>query len=255
MDTKRITKDIYKDTFQMIRPSEESIMRMTYRTEEYEMEKKRLMPRRRVLAASVICCLMLASVAFAASKIVSFESHAPSTPQCTEYSKLSDLTKDLPYDPIIPQEFSNGYVFKSATLGSDEGKDADGNTVISGKMIDARYTNPMLDDVMLSITSVIGESDKTKYDKTRDVNGVTVGASSFIIKFVPPDYEKTDEDIAREKDGTIQISYGSDTIEESSYANVTFITDGVQYTLLAEGDEQPSQDELMDMATEIIKYL
>ena len=253
MDTRRTTRELYKDTFQMIHPSEESVMRMTYRTEEHEMEKKRLMPRRRMIAAGVVCCLMLSGVAFAASKIVSFESHAPSTPQCTEYSELSDITKDLAYDPIIPQEFSNGYEFKSATLGSDEGKDADGNTVMSGKLIDVSYANPKLDDVMLSITSVIDESDTIEYDKTRDVNGVTVGASTFIIKFVPPDYEKTDEDIAREKNGTIQISYGSDTIEESSYASVTFMTGGARYTLLAEGDKQPSQDELLDMAEEMLK--
>ena len=100
---------------------------------------------------------------------------------------------------------------------------------------------------------MIDESDTTRYDKTRDVNGVTVGASTFIIKFVPPDYEKTDEDIAREKNGTIQISYGSDTIEESTYARATFMTGGAQYTLLAEGDKQPSQDELMDMAEEMLK--
>ena len=253
MDTKRRTKDLYKDTFQMIRPSEESVMRMTYRTEEYEMKKKRLIPRRRMIAASVVCCMLLASVAFASSKIASFESHAPSKPQCTEYSELSAITKGLAYDPIIPREFSNGYVFKSATLGSDEGKDADGNTVISGKLIDARYTNPKLDDVMLSITSVIDEIDTAAYDKVRDVNGVSVSASTFIIKFVPPDYEKTDEDIAREKNGTIQISYGSDTVEESPYASVTFMPGGARYTLLAEGDKQPSQDELMDMAAEMLK--
>lgn len=47
-------------------------------------------------------------------------------------------------------------------------KDADGNTVISGKLIDVSYANPKLDDVMLSITSVIDESDTTRYDKTRD---------------------------------------------------------------------------------------
>ena len=91
MDTRRTTKDLYKDTFQMIHPSEESVMRMTYRTEEHEMEKKRLMPRRRMIAAGVVCCLMLSGIAFAASKIVSFESHAPSAPQCTEYSELPDI--------------------------------------------------------------------------------------------------------------------------------------------------------------------
>ena len=253
MDTRRTTKELYKDTFQMIHPSEESVMRMTYRTEEHEMEKKRLLPRRRMIAASVACCLLLASAAFAATKIVSYESHSSAEPTCTNYRELSDVTKDLTYDPIIPQEFSNGYEFKSATVGTDEGKDADGNTVISGKMMDVEYTHPKSDHIMLSISPVIDESDTTQYDKTRDVNGVTVGASDFIIKFVPPDYEKTDEDITREKNGTIQISYGTDTIEEKAFASASFMTGGVHYTLLADGDKQPSQDELMDMAEEMLK--
>ena len=73
------------------------------------------------------------------------------------------------------------------------------------------------------------------------------------MKFVPPDYEKTEEDIALESEGNFQISYGSDSIKEHSYVSASFEKDGIQYTLLADGDNQPSLDELMDMAAEMLE--
>ena len=126
MDNKKSTKELYKDTFQMIRPSDHSVTQMLYRTEENKMRTKRLMPRRRVIVLTTICCMLFASACFAASMIVNYEGHAPSTPQCTNYDDLSSITNDLGYEATIPESFSNGYVFENATLGTEEGKDADG---------------------------------------------------------------------------------------------------------------------------------
>ena len=253
MKTNHTTKKLYKDTFNRIHPSEHSVNHMLYNMEEKEMKAERFLPRRRVIAMTMICCMLFASVAFAASKIATYERHAPSSPQCTEYSELPDLTKELAYDPIVPQSFDNGYTFQSATLGTETGKDAEGNTVASVNILDIVYSHPRTGDITLSIDPLAEDSDEGRYEKTRSVNGVTVGGSAFIIKFVPPDYEKTDEDIARVKNGTIQISYGTDTVEESSYSSASFAKDEVQYTLLADGDKQPTMDELMDMAEEMLK--
>lgn len=253
MRTKPSTKDLYKDTFQMIHPSEHSVSQMLYRTEENKMKTKRLMPRRRVIVMTALCCLLLASACFAASKIVSYEFHAPSSPQCTDYNDLSSLTDDLNYEPVIPMDFDNGYVFENATLGTMEGKDTDGNTVSSGKILDVTYSNPKKDDITLSVEPVADETDTGTYDKTRDVHGVTVGGTTFTMKFVPPDYKKTQDDISRENKGNFQISYGTESIEESSYVSAAFAKDNIHYTLLADGGNQPSLDELMDMAAEMVK--
>jgi hypothetical protein len=197
--------------------------------------------------------MLFASACFAASMIVNYEGHAPSTPQCTNYDDLSSITNDLGYEATIPESFSNGYAFENATLGTEEGKDADGNTVSSGKFIDVVYSSPNTGDVNLDVNPIVAANDSSIYNKTRDVNGVTVGGGTFIMKFVPPDYEKTEEDIALESEGDFQISYGSDSIEEHSYVSASFEKDGIQYTLLADGDNQPSLDELMDMAAEMLE--
>ena len=208
------------------------------------MRTKRLMPRRRVIVLTTICCMLFASACFAASMIVNYEGHAPSTPQCTNYDDLSSITNDLGYEATIPESFSNGYAFENATLGTEEGKDADGNTVSSGKFIDVVYSSPNTGDVNLDVNPIVAANDSSIYNKTRDVN---------VMKFVPPDYEKTEEDIALESEGNFQISYGSDSIEEHSYVSASFEKDGIQYTLLADGDKQPSLDELMDMAAEMLE--
>lgn len=252
MNTRLKAKDLYKDTFHNIRPSKQSVMQMIYITEEDKMRTKRTRPRR-VVVMTAICCLLLASACFAVSKIVSYESHSQATPQCTDYNDLPELLDEIDYEPIIPSDFDNGYTFKDATLGTEEGKDADGNTVDSGKILDVTYSHPKTDHVTLSTDPVMQQTDVSTYDKTRDVDGVTIGASTFIIKFVPSNYEKTADDIQREKNGTIQISYGTDTIEEEVYNSAVFSKDRITYTLLTQGKKQPSQNELMDMAEEMLR--
>jgi hypothetical protein len=70
---------------------------------------------------------------------------------------------------------------------------------------------------------------------------------------VPEDYEKTEDDLAREAAGHYYISFGSDKIEEYDMAFADFTLDDVIYTLMDMTANEDSFDTLILMASEIIR--
>lgn len=242
---------IYKESFQKIRPSEKAIDDLLYRLEEPEMKTKNLLTKCRVIVLATACCLLFASVCYAATKIAFYEGHGPSQPQCTEYDALSDLTDDLNYNVVIPKSFTNGYDFANATLFNEAAKDDAGNTISEYKGLDVVYTNAKAEELTLSITPVLenGEDKDGFYDKTKSANGIDVQSASYTIKFVPPDYQKTEEDMTREANENFTISYGSDTIEGISYICASLDGAGVHYLLTVEDAGSLTGDELLDMAS------
>ena len=72
-------------------------------------------------------------------------------------------------------------------------------------------------------------------------------------KFVPEDYEKTEDDLAQEAAGHYYISFGSDQIEEREVASAEFKLDNVSDTLMDMAAKETSLDTLAQMAGEIIE--
>lgn len=242
---------IYKESFQKIRPSEKAIDDLLYRLEEPDMKPKHILTKRRVIVFATACCLLFASVCYAATKIAFYEGHGPSQPQCTEYDALSDLTDDLNYNAVIPKSFANGYDFANATLFNEAAKDDAGNTIAEYKCLDVVYTNAKAEELTLSITPVL-ENDEDKdgfYEMTKSVSGIDIQSASYTMKFVPPDYQKTEEDMTREANENFTVSYGSDTIEEINYICASLDNAGVHYLLTVEDAGALTEDDLLGMAS------
>ena len=72
-----------------------------------------------------------------------------------------------------------------------------------------------------------------------------------INKFVPENYELTDEDKKAQKEGHFNLAYGSDEIEVMISYMVEWDIDGQKYSLFKFGDEL-SMDELFEMAEEMM---
>ena len=70
-------------------------------------------------------------------------------------------------------------------------------------------------------------------------------------KFVPEDYELTAEDEALLQQPGYFLSYGSDTVIEQDNHTLSWIKDGVDYSILDSGAKE-SPDTLFAMAEELI---
>ena len=88
---------------------------------------------------------------------------------------------------------------------------------------------------------------------TAEVNGVTLTYRDAHYRFVPDDYEKSDEEKQQEKSGELVISYyGSDEVEDKMFQSVLWEQDGVTY-LISGFDTGLDAQTMFDMAAELVK--
>ena len=70
-------------------------------------------------------------------------------------------------------------------------------------------------------------------------------------KFVPADYELTEEDKKAQEDGNFNLAYGSDKVEVMTSYTVEWNMDGQGYSLFKFGEDLGAE-EMFGMAEEII---
>ena len=113
-----------------------------------------------------------------------------------------------------------GYTF---SYGSDVDTTAQNDMGETEKIaeVDATYTK---DGVELNLSAHRSYSVFTEDEMenpvpavTAEVNGVTLTYRDAHYRFVPPDYEESDEEKQQEKDGALVISYGSDEGEGKNF--------------------------------------
>jgi hypothetical protein len=81
---------------------------------------------------------------------------------------------------------------------------------------------------------------------------VTLSYSSQKYKFVPADYQLTEQDKKAQESGEIMFTYGSDAVQDSIVQNVTWTdSEGISYDLMA-SDSKLQQTDLTAMAKEIV---
>ena len=88
---------------------------------------------------------------------------------------------------------------------------------------------------------------------TAEVNGITLTYRDAHYRFVPDDYEKSDEEKQQEKNGELVISYyGSDEVEDKMFQSVLWEQDGVTY-LISGYDTGLDAQAMFGMAAEFIQ--
>ena len=75
------------------------------------------------------------------------------------------------------------------------------------------------------------ESSDPEPDEVQEVNGVTLSFRDSHYRFVPPDYEPSDEEKKLERRGELTISEGSDEVEDRQFQSVSWQKDGMSYSL------------------------
>ena len=230
---------------------EARIRRNVYRQIEREgyFMKKGFMKKTIVTLAAI--CVLGSITAFAVEKITGITSHTNRNDAVYTYEQALDLQKT--HGPAIsfPKEFSNGYAFSSAVPEYYETNDDNGNKVGSGSTLSVIYTKDGNESVTFSAEVELGESETPTEEKTLD-NGTTLRFYKTINKFVPVNYELTEEDKKAQEAGHFNLAYGSEKVEIQTSYMVEWDMDGQGYSLFKFGEDL-SADELFAMAEEIIK--
>lgn len=215
-------------------------------------EKEKMRIKKRLLAPviALVALLAIGTGIIASGGIDSIISSSSNIPDYKEVPTQQQLSEELGYTPNIPAEFSNGYTFESAVVGDQEGQDEYGNAVDKHKFINIKYTKDNADVSMYAekwnTNPLAGDTPVTE-----TYNGVDLYYTADMYKFVPADYELTEQDKADEASGKYIFSYGSAEVEIQSSQSVAWEKDGISYDLLAM-DSDLTQADLMAMAKEVL---
>lgn len=250
----------WKDAFP--EPTQEFHKRVCVTLNNLEKERFK-MKKTKFIAIAAAAVMVIGAAAFASSGAIRVISGGSSAfPTYTSIPSSDQLEKKIGITPKIVQGFSNGYVFESAFEVKNriedivEGKGAIAVIGEDGKKqqfksLSVRYVSG---DNKITVDSSPDEFDIEKKPEEAEIyNGVSIGYTAYTNKFVPGDYQQTEQDIKDEAEGKYVFSYGTDDIEIHEIQGVTWTQDGIKYHINAM-DSPLGERELINMAKELIDF-
>lgn len=216
-----------------------------------EADMKHLSVKKLVVGVAVGCLLVSGGV-FAAGRAVSLSSHHWLTDAYRSYGDMGKAQEELGYAADTVEEFSNGYRFDQMFVDDVNGNDEDGNTVYTYKERSITYKKNGEPKVWLHASKPVEKQvRKGEPEAARQAGGVTIYYDTTTYKFVPPNYELTDEDKANLEKDDFTISYGSSEVQVQKASDVTWEKEGVFYHLMG-FDLNLGAEEMLDMAEEVM---
>lgn len=177
-----------------------------------------------------------------------------------DFPTTKQVQKEVGFVPKYTQTLPGGFSFTDSDVGNTSLQDANGDAVVTAKEIGFSYTKEgSTKNQYLSLSALQIEKDlvitedmikDTHYTKL-DYNDITLFYNMQRYKFVPADYQLTDQDKKDEASGELAISYGSDEVEYSNMQSIIWYEEGICYTLLSSNYDLPQED-LLSMAKTII---
>lgn len=208
-----------------------------------------------IKVASVAAALVLtvSAVSFASSGILGRRNgHSWSFPTYTSVPSAEKLQKDVGISPKVLESFSNGYKFKDATIGYETDEDTDGNVMEKYKSIHCRYTKDN-EKFSINIDAAKAGLAMDGVETTETYDGVDIKYFSYTNKFVPGDYQLTEQDKADEASGKYVFSYGTEDIEIHEVQITAWVHNGLNHVICAM-DSDLAKEELLQMAKEFMDY-
>ncbi len=244
VENRQVEKNFEKNVYMQIVQQEHR--------EEQSMKKTKYVRRVFVIAAIMICAT--ASV-FGLGKAAGYISRGVHVGN--KIPTDAELMKDLGAVPTFLEKFSNGYEFQEYGKGTTDLVDESGNAIKTAKQITLDYqdTKNGRNPISFMITQVFEQEDEKRETGITQVDLGSIEGNLYEMeyKFVPPNYELTEEDERKNEAGELEISYGSDTVIQKHMTSVSWKKDGLEYSLLYGGQGEVCAEELIEMAKQVIK--
>lgn len=213
------------------------------------------MNRFKKVALLVAACFVLLTGTCLAAQNGLFTSIVGTTNSAAEYMDFADLDKaekDFGANIMAVESFFNGYRFTGMDVTTNYLMDNSNNTTGEYPELSLSYANE--DGAHLELSAVKEENvyNEERTDTAqKTVGDITLHYNMDTYKFVPENYELTDEDKQRQaNDDHYFISIDATQVEETHFSFVTFVKDGIYYSLMSMNGE--SADTMFAMAEELL---
>lgn len=218
--------------------------------EEAEYMKHSNKAKKAAFAAAAAICILGSITAFALGKAASVSSHSSSQEEITVFADAKAMQNSLDREVKTVEAFSNGYKFRSAVPRYDEFYDEKGNPMEKETTVSFTYEKEGMEDITFSGDRIsLGETAlPDAVFKLED--GTELSYHTIVNKFVPPDYEITEEEKKLQEEGKLNVGYGSAEVEIINSESISWQQNGVYYSLFKFGDDLGA-DGMASMAKEI----
>lgn len=234
-----IQRSLHEETADL-QPSEDMLLNIRREADRRKKEKNDMTFKMKKLVVIAAALCLICMTCYAAVEIGNYESH--STVDVVNYNQLSLAEKEAGFEFKRVESFSNGFKFGFGGVNESSKSDKDGNLIGEAKGINLAYVNDEGKHVALFVM------EKSFYENGGEA--LPAGYSSDTYKFVPEDYQLTDEDKRMMEEGDFFVSYGSGEVEINEMENYYWEDGGLVYGLLA-SDCGLGEDGLAAMAQEI----
>ena len=173
----------------------------------------------------------------------------------SSYSDMAKAEKKAGFELNVPETLED-YTFRNVQVQDVNGLDEQDRQVLKYREASISYQNQAGNRLYFGVEpflKAVAESDRPA-DQTRDMNGTSMNYRLDHYWFLPASYEETgltQQMQDWEKIPGHYISYGSDQPEQESMASVSWVEDGMRYTLL-DMNAKESPDTLFAMASQLM---
>lgn len=207
---------------------------------------KKSSAKMRICLIAIAAAFLLGTTAFAISDGGWF------TFREKEYSTLptqQQFAEDVGYEPVLIECFENGYSYSSGSVMDN--REIEGEELSEEGFKSAAFVYEKDGDLLFFNQEKSNSPVNNFGSLYKSVEGIELWYYSYTNKLVPADYEPTEEDKAAEESGELIISYGPEEISVIEVCSLSWVNDGINYSLM-QMDGKLSPQELCRMAEEII---
>lgn len=205
-------------------------------------------PKKAIILGLAICAFLSAGV-IGAGKVTRTVSHSSILEEIKHYPTLSELSEIIDYEPKYVKKLG-AYEFDFASPGHSQEQDDSGTAVHEYDDVTFWYKT---EGILTLSTNPEFEPEKhdLSYNKEINYNGVNLYYSAIKYKFVPPDYELTEEDKKLMDAKELEVSYGSQEIEYRNHQAVAWSENNIVYCISAM-DVNVNEEEIVNMAKQVV---
>lgn len=169
------------------------------------------------------------------------------------YSELAKAEKKLGFSADVAENFDNGYSFVKMAVDKTSAMDENRKVIYTFPELSVNYVKDGINDISLYVDQRPEKGEQAKApDMTDQCGDIILRYDVYTYKFVPVDYELTEEDKANLERDDYEISEGADSVSYSRISHVTWEKEGIYYDLLGM-DTALNGEEMIGMAKELIE--
>lgn len=233
----------------------EKIKNDIYKQESGEIMKNKAisLKKSRRLAVIVASFILLASLtALGVTMGKSWVGH--SNHKYKAFPSQERILKDVGFIPKYPESLPGGFEYDNGGTGESTLLDDAGNILTRTKDITLGYRRA---NEKASLSLIITQIEEEFLDNKESQLVGNLGEINLYYyrqdyKFVPANYELTEEDKKAKEKGELEISYGAHEIGINNVQGLSWYEDGLQYMIMG-SDYNFTVEEMIEVATVIIR--